>query len=70
MVKEVMELLAYREVIKRKRLALGISQNKLAKEVGITQTFLSEIESGRKAPSVEVLFKLCQALDIQVFPNE
>lgn len=59
----------YRKVIKEKREQLGISQNKLAKRIGITQPFMNEIESGRKSPSVEVLFKICDALDIEVFPD-
>lgn len=62
-------MIDYKTILKNKRLALGISQNKLAKSIGITQTFLSEIESGRKAPSVEVLFRICEELDIQVFPD-
>lgn len=62
-------MIDYKNILKDKRLRLGISQNKLAKSVGITQTFLSEIESGRKAPSVEVLFRICEELDIQLFPD-
>ena len=48
----------------------GLSQNQLAKQLGITQTFLSEIERGRKNPSLEQFFILCEALDIQLFPDE
>ncbi|MCL2695920.1 MAG: helix-turn-helix domain-containing protein [Clostridiales bacterium] len=59
----------YREIIKKKRIEKGLSQNKLAKLVGITQPFMNEIESGRKSPSVEVLIKLCKELDIVMFPN-
>ncbi len=60
----------YRVILKRKRELLGISQYKLAKQLGITQTFLSEIERGRKSPSIEVFFQLCDALDIKLFPDE
>ena len=49
---------------------LGLSQYKLAKLVGITQSFMNEIESGRKSPSIEVLFRICEVLDIKVFPEE
>ena len=49
---------------------MGISQYRLAKNLGITQTFLSEIERGRKNPSLEQFFRICEALDIQVFPAE
>lgn len=60
----------YRTIIRRKRERLGISQYKLAKMVGITQSFMNEIESGRKSPSVEVLFRICEALEIKVFPDD
>ena len=60
----------YRTIIRRKRERLGISQYKLAKMVGITQSFMNEIESGRKSPSVEVLFRTCEALEIKVFPDD
>lgn len=60
----------YREILKRKREKMGVSQYRLAKELGITQTFLSEIERGRKNPSLEQFFRICEALDIRVFPDE
>ncbi len=60
----------YRLIFKRKREALGLSQHRFAKQLGITQTFLSEIERGRKNPSLEQFFKICKALDIRVFPDE
>ena len=60
----------YRAILKRHREMKGLSQNQLAKQLGITQTFLSEIERGRKNPSLEQFFILCGALDIQLFPDE
>jgi len=57
----------YRETIKKRRLEKGLSQNKLAMLVGISQPFMHEIESGRKSPSVDVLIKLCRELDINMF---
>ncbi len=66
----VMNMKDYREVIQNKRKKLGWSQYKLAKEVGIAQSFMNEIEKGRKSPSLEVFFRICEALNIQLFPNE
>ncbi len=60
----------YRLVLKKKRESLGLSQNGLAERLGITQTFLSEIERGRKNPSLEQFFRICEALEIRVFPDE
>lgn len=48
--------------LKAKRKLEGLSQTQLAQQVGITQAFLAEIESGRKRPSIEVLEKLCDTL--------
>jgi len=44
------------------RTAQNLSQNQLASAVGITQPFLSDIESGKRRPSLEVLEKLCDVL--------
>lgn len=60
----------YRLVLKRKRESLGLSQHKLAEQLSITQTFLSEIERGRKNPSLEQFFRICEALEIRIFPDE
>ena len=57
----------YREIIKNKRMQLGLSQNKLAKLVGITQPFIAEIESGSRSPSIEVLQRICKELSIEMF---
>ena len=59
----------YREIIKKKRMENKLSQHKFAKLVGISQPFLNEIESGKKSPSIEVLMKICEALDIKMFPD-
>lgn len=66
----VMEMEDYREVIRRRRKKIGWSQYRLAKEIGITQSFMNEIESGKKSPSIEVFFRICEALEIRVFPEE
>lgn len=67
---EVINMTDYRMLIREKREALKLSQHQLAKQLGITQTFLSEIERGRKNPSLEQFFKICEALDIKVFPED
>ena len=60
----------YRAVLKRQREQKGLSQNQLAKQLGLTQTFVSEIERGRKNPSLEQFFRICEALDIRIFPED
>ena len=60
----------YRAILKRNREKQGLSQNKLAKRLGVTQTFISEIERGRKNPSLEQFFRICKEVQIKVFPDE
>ncbi|MFQ6840355.1 MAG: helix-turn-helix domain-containing protein [Agathobaculum sp.] len=60
----------YRELIIKKRKSCGLSQKQLAVKAGITQPFMNEIESGKKKPSIDVLFKLCEILGITIFPEE
>jgi transcriptional regulator with XRE-family HTH domain len=44
------------------RTSQSLNQKQLAELVGITQPFLSDIEKGKRNPSIEVLQKLCDAL--------
>ncbi len=60
----------YRKVFRDKRKKLGWSQYKLAKETGLAQSFINEIESGKKNPSLDGFFRICEALEIKVFPEE
>lgn len=60
----------YRNIIRMKRISKGISQTELAEKLGITQPYLYQIESGRRTPSLDLFFQICEALDIKVFPDE
>ena len=51
--------------IKEKREQLGISQKELAKKVGISQSFLCDIEQGRCKPSIDTAVKLAKVLKIK-----
>ena len=50
--------------IKEKREELGITQKELAEKIGISQSFLCDIEQGRSKPSIDTAVKLADALDI------
>ena len=52
--------------IKRRREALGISQNQLAKRSGCAQSTLSAIENTTKKPSSETLAGIAEALGCTV----
>ena len=57
----------YRTLIREKRKEKGLSQERLAKLVQVSQPFIAEIESGREKPSVDVLMRICAVLDISLF---
>lgn len=60
----------YRAILKKRRYALHMTQEQLALAVGKTKAYIYEIESGRKTPSLDLFFAICEALDIRVFPDE
>jgi transcriptional regulator with XRE-family HTH domain len=53
--------------IKRFRNRLGLSQLHLALELGISTTFLSDIETGKKWVSAQTLSQIAKALKIEVY---
>ena len=53
--------------IKRFRSRLGLSQLHLALELGISTTFLSDIETGKKWVSAQTLAHLAKALKIEIW---
>lgn len=44
----------------------GISQNELAEKIGITGSAISQYESGKRKPNIEVLKKIAQVLNCTV----
>ena len=54
------------EAIKKARLDKNLTQEKLAELIGIAPTHLKQLESDRRNPSVDVLFKLVFALDLSL----
>lgn len=52
--------------VKSERERIGISVNELAKRAGIAKSTLSQLDSGSSNPSLEKLWALAMALDVQV----
>lgn len=52
-------------IIKSIRLEKGIKQIELARMAGISNTYLSDIESGRTVPSLKTLTKIAHALGVE-----
>ena len=67
------ELATLRESIRNMRKNKRITQEELAKLLGVTPTHVKHIESGHRKPSIEVLFNLAEilnfSLDSVVFPK-
>jgi transcriptional regulator with XRE-family HTH domain len=50
--------------VKRARLARNLTQEVLAERTGRTQQYVSGLESGKRNPTVIVLFELSQVLGV------
>lgn len=59
-------------IIRKLRLSRGMEQNELAERIGITQSHLSKIETGKANPSLKKLRKIAEALgvDEKIFFSE
>jgi transcriptional regulator with XRE-family HTH domain len=49
-------------ILRERRIKKGMSQNEAASKAGITQTFLSLVEHGKRVPSYDVLKKIAMIL--------
>jgi transcriptional regulator with XRE-family HTH domain len=52
--------------IRKLRTSKKLSQDELAADAGIDRSYISEIENGLKNPSVLVLDKIANALDVKI----
>jgi transcriptional regulator with XRE-family HTH domain len=52
--------------LKEMRDARGWTQQQLAGASGVSQTFISELESCKKQPTVSIALKLARALDVEL----
>lgn len=51
--------------VKQRRTELGMTQSRLATEVGVTRTSVTNVETGRQKLPLHVLFKVCAVLGIE-----
>lgn len=49
--------------VRIRRNVLGITQEGLAENIGVSTSFIGHIERGSRKLSVETLYNLCRALD-------
>ncbi|MGC8707044.1 MAG: helix-turn-helix domain-containing protein, partial [Desulfurella sp.] len=52
------------EKIKAQRKKKGLTLKALAEKVGCTDAYISQIETGKAMPSISILKKLAESLDI------
>lgn len=50
--------------LRKARQDAGMSQEKVALSAGIDRSYLSELENNRRSPTVEMLFRICDALGV------
>lgn len=52
------------EELRKSRSAVGLSQEKLGFEAKLDRTYISQLERNLKSPTIDVLFRLCDAMGI------
>jgi transcriptional regulator with XRE-family HTH domain len=65
---------AIADQVAERRLALGMSQQELARAVGTTQSAIARLETGGRPPRIDTLLRIAEALDcdliVEVRPRE
>ena len=57
---------AVAETLRELRLKKGVSQEKLAEAIDSHQVYISEIENGKKIPSLAVIYKTAQFFNLSL----
>jgi transcriptional regulator with XRE-family HTH domain len=57
---------AFGDNVCARRLAQGMTQVEFSKKAGIHRTYLAEIESGVRNPSLSIIFQLARASKVSV----
>lgn len=64
MIKMVLDYTCLGMRIAKRRKNKGIKQNVLAERIGISNNYLSGIECGNEHPSLEIIIKICNELEV------
>jgi len=57
---------AFGQYLKEVRTIRGLTQEELSFQSGLHRTYISLLERGKKSPTLETLFKICDTLDFPV----
>ncbi len=52
-------------VLQQMRLKVGMTQEELALKAKVDRTYISMLEHNKKSPTLDMLFRLCAAMDIK-----
>lgn len=52
------------EEIRRARQKAGLSQEAVADRAGLHRTYISLVERNKKSPTLDTLFRICQAIGV------
>jgi transcriptional regulator with XRE-family HTH domain len=52
------------EELRKAREEAGLTQEKLAFAAGLDRTYISQLEHDKKSPTLDVLFRICDAIGI------
>ena len=55
----------FAQELKRARIEAGLTQQELADKAGVHRMYVSLLERGERSPTLDVLFRLCKALEIR-----
>ncbi len=52
-------------VLQKMRLKAGMTQEELALKAKVDRTYISMLEHNKKSPTLDMLFRLCQAMGVK-----
>src|SRR5579863_3831421 len=52
--------------LRQRRMERGISLRQFARDIDVSASFISQLETGKAQPSVATFFSICAALDISI----
>jgi len=52
-------------VLQKMRLKVGMTQEQLASKAKVDRTYISMLEHDKKSPTLDMLFRLCQAMGVK-----
>ena len=56
---------AFGKILKLRRNSVNLSQERLGAESGLSRSYISDLENGKKDPSLFTIFKLAHALSLK-----